>query len=75
MRTEVNYAMSEAEIAAELGISKAVVRTTLIRAIAKIRAHPQVCASFRAAVQERRCAMDARLIPYSTSDRDWLGCE
>lgn len=73
MRTEVNYAMSEAEIAAELGISKAVVRTTLQKAIAKIRAHPQACANFRAAVQERRRAMDARLAPSSTPDE--LHCE
>ncbi len=52
--------MSIAEIAANLGISERAVRFILRRAIAKLRSHPQLCAGFRAAVEERRRALDAR---------------
>jgi DNA-binding NarL/FixJ family response regulator len=60
MRAELAYAMTEAEIAAELGLSKAAVKTILHRAMAKIRARPELCARFRAAVEENRRALDAR---------------
>ena len=52
--------MSIAEIAANLGISERAVRFILRSAIAKLRAHPQLCARFRTAVKERRRALDAR---------------
>lgn len=58
MRARLSYAMTEAEIATELGLPKATVRTILHRALAKIRAHPELCARFRAAVEDRRRAMD-----------------
>jgi hypothetical protein len=54
------YAMSISEIAANLEISERAVRFILRKAIAKLRFHPQRCAGFRAAVEERRRALDAR---------------
>lgn len=60
MRADLIYATTEAEIAAELGLSKAAVKTILHRAMVKIRAHPELCARFRAAVQEQRRALDSR---------------
>lgn len=54
------YAMSIPEIAANLGVSERAVRFILRRAIAKLRSHPQLCAGFRASVEERRRALDAR---------------
>lgn len=47
MRAEVTYAMTEADIAAELGLTKAAVKTILHRAMAKIRAQPELCARFQ----------------------------
>lgn len=41
------YAMTETEIARELGISKTAVKTILHRALEKIRKHPELCARFR----------------------------
>ena len=63
------YAMSEAEIAEELGISKAAVKTILHRALAKIRAHPQLCAQLRDVVEEKRRAFDARWMSNMVSER------
>jgi predicted transcriptional regulator len=63
------YAMSEAEIANELGMSKAAVKTILHRALTKIRAHPQLCARFRDAVEEQRRALDARWMSNIVSER------
>lgn len=54
------YEMSIAEIAAQLGMSEKTVHSVLRKAIAKLRRHPQLCADFRAAVRERRRALDAR---------------
>lgn len=54
------YAMSVSQIAANLGISERAVRFILRRAIDKLRSHPQLCAGFRAAVEQRRRALDAR---------------
>lgn len=53
------YEMSVAEIAAELKISERTVGDILRRAIAKLRAHPQVWAEFREVVREKRRALDA----------------
>lgn len=64
----LNYAMTETQIAAELGLTKAAVKTILHRALGKIRAHPQLCARLRAAVEEKRRALDARWMS-RTSDR------
>jgi hypothetical protein len=63
--------MSRAAIAANLGISERAVRFILRSAIAKLRAHPQLCARFRTAVKERRRALDARPGngPRTTRDR------
>ena len=69
MRAEPTYAMTEAEIAAELGLSKAAVKTILHRAIAKIRARPELCARFRATVEEKRRALDARWMSKMASGR------
>ena len=69
MRAELSYAMTESEIAAELGLSKAAVKTILHRAIAKIRAHPELCARFRAVVEEKRRALDARWMSTMVSGR------
>lgn len=55
------YAMSEAEIAARLGCSKATVSQHLRRALAKIRCHPGLCRRFRAAVHAQRQALDRRV--------------
>lgn len=63
------YAMSEAEIAEELGISKAAVKTILHRALTKIRAHPQLCAQLRNVVEEKRRALDARWMSNMVSQR------
>ena len=65
------YAMSIAEIAANLGVSERAVRFILCRAIFKLRSHPQRWTSFRAAVEERRRAQDARrgTVPGTTQDR------
>jgi predicted transcriptional regulator len=52
--SEMNYAMTVAEIAKELGISEAAVKITLRRALAKIRACPELCEWFRAAMTQRR---------------------
>jgi DNA-directed RNA polymerase specialized sigma24 family protein len=54
MSAGLSYAMSEAEIAEELGLSKAAVKMILVRALAKIRARPEMCQRFRAAVEDRR---------------------
>lgn len=54
------YELSTSEIAARLGISERAVRFILRSAIAKLRAQPQLCAHFRAAVKERRRTLDAR---------------
>lgn len=56
----VHHAMTEAEIAAELGMSKAAVKTVLRRALAKIRSHPKLCARFRQAVEDKRRELDRR---------------
>ena len=69
MRARPTYAMTEAEIAAELGLSKVAVKTILHRALAKIRARPELCVRFRAAVEEQRRAMDAGWTPRMVSDR------
>ena len=52
--------MSIAAIAANLGISERAVQFILRGVIAKLLAHPQLCARFRTAVKERRRALDAR---------------
>lgn len=54
------YEMSLPEIAAKLGISERTVGQILRQAIAKLRAHPQLCAHFYQAVREKRQALDAR---------------
>jgi hypothetical protein len=59
-RKTSTYAMSISEIAASLEISERAVRFILRKAIAKLHSHPQLCAGFRAAVKERRRALDAR---------------
>lgn len=66
---DVYYAMTETEIAAELGISKAAVKTILHRALAKIRTHPGLCARFREAVEEKRRALDRRWMSRPASER------
>ena len=69
MRADLTYAMTAAEIAAELGLSKAAVKTILHRALAKIRAHPELCARFRAGVEEQRRALDERWMSRMASER------
>lgn len=64
-----SYAMTEAQIADEMGISKAAVKTILHRALAKIRAHPELYARFRAAVAAKRHALDERWISGTASKR------
>lgn len=54
------YERSTSEIAARLGITERAVRFILRDAISKLRAQPQLCARFRAAVKERRRMLDAR---------------
>ena len=54
------YAMTESEIASEMGLSRAAVRAILHRALEKIRRHPELCARFRQAVEENRQAIDRR---------------
>lgn len=61
------YAMTESEIASELGISKAAVKNILHRALAKIRARPEFYARLRVAVEEKRRARDARWISRTAS--------
>jgi hypothetical protein len=56
-------AMTEAEIAEELGISRPAVKMILHHAMTKIRAHPRLCAQFRDAVREQRRALDAHWMP------------
>lgn len=62
MRITLAYLMSESEIAVEMGMSLAAVKTTLRRAFAKIRLHPKAYAKPRAAIEERPRTSDAHWI-------------
>lgn len=54
MPAKLTYVMSEAEIAEELGLTRSEVRTILHRAIAKIRAQPELFAWFRSARRQQQ---------------------
>jgi hypothetical protein len=54
------YAMSAAEIAAQLGISTAEVKVVLRTALTKLRTHPELCTQFRAVAREKRRMLDDR---------------